>query len=295
MIIRLKSILQHFTTRRNPTMATQQDADLTICTLHLLSSSTTAAQLLDLLAAASQPKPLFLAKANNWIIQPEAEPPISPDLMANVPWSVVVIYTKPNGLPQDAQTQRAARWTLEFSLPTQMASGFVASGKQLRETPKTRSHEFDTSLAGGDKDLPSGSTSLSQALDITPALSRWFDDFSRTEDGTKAIVMLNLIAFVDDGSKYLQYRNAFAKSVGSRHGAAARLLGTAEVESASSQTNGSKNEKWWDRVALIHYPSILHFADMLAADDYQEASHKYRTGSLVDNPILCLTEVTVEE
>ena len=276
-------------------MATQQDAEMTTCTLHLLSSSTTAAQLLDLLAAASRPKPLFLAKANNWIIQPEAEPPISPELLANAPWSVVVIYMKPDDLPQDAQTQIAARWTLKFSLPTQMASNFAVNGTNLRETPKTRSHEFDAVLAGDGKDFHSGSSSLSQALDITPTLSRWFDDFSRTGDGTKSIVMLNLLAFVDDGSKYLRYREAFAKSVGSRHGAAARLLGTAESESASPQTDGTKNEKWWDRVALIHYPSILHFADMLAADDYQEASHKYRTGSLVDNPILCLTEVIVGE
>jgi len=47
----------------------------------------------------------------------------------------------------------------------------------------------------------------------------------------------------------------------------------------------------WDEIALAHYPSILHFADMLASEDYQEVNQKYRVGSLRDTCILCTSEL----
>ena len=51
----------------------------------------------------------------------------------------------------------------------------------------------------------------------------------------------------------------------------------------------------WDEMALAHYPSILHFADMLASEDYQEASRRFRIPAQRDMFILCTTEVGLEE
>ena len=51
----------------------------------------------------------------------------------------------------------------------------------------------------------------------------------------------------------------------------------------------------WDEVALAHYPSILHFADMLASGGYQEVSRRFRIPALRDTFILCTTEVGLEE
>lgn len=34
--------------------------------------------------------------------------------------------------------------------------------------------------------------------------------------------------------------------------------------------------KDWDEVALAHYPSIWHFADMLASGGYQEVNRRFR-------------------
>lgn len=47
----------------------------------------------------------------------------------------------------------------------------------------------------------------------------------------------------------------------------------------------------WVRVGSVHYPSILHFGDMLADERYQEINDSYRKGSLIDNPLLYLREV----
>jgi len=52
-----------------------------------------------------------------------------------------------------------------------------------------------------------------------------------------------------------------------------------------------KEKGEWDEIALAHYPSILHFADMLASEDYQEVNKKYRVGSLKDTCILCTSEL----
>ena len=48
-------------------------------------------------------------------------------------------------------------------------------------------------------------------------------------------------------------------------------------------------------MALAHYPSILHFADMLASGGYQEVNRRFRVPALRDTFILCTTEVGLEE
>lgn len=44
-------------------------------------------------------------------------------------------------------------------------------------------------------------------------------------------------------------------------------------------------------MALAHYPSLEHFADMIASEDYQAVNKQHRMGSLKDTCILCTTEV----
>jgi hypothetical protein len=33
-------------------------------------------------------------------------------------------------------------------------------------------------------------------------------------------------------------------------------------------------DEGWDEIALAHYPSLEHFAAMLASSDYQEVNHR---------------------
>jgi hypothetical protein len=48
-------------------------------------------------------------------------------------------------------------------------------------------------------------------------------------------------------------------------------------------------------MALAYYPSIWHFADMLASEDYQSVNQKYRVQSLKDTFILCTSEVGLDQ
>lgn len=103
--------------------------------------------------------------------------------------------------------------------------------------------------------------------------------------------MLNLLAF-KTGMKqeYLKYGAEFAKSIGSKRGGNAKIVG-----SVIHGDGLAKGGEGWDEIALAHYPSINHFADMLASEDYQAVNHKHRVGSLKDTFILCTTELGLEE
>jgi hypothetical protein len=101
--------------------------------------------------------------------------------------------------------------------------------------------------------------------------------------------MLNLLAF-KPGKKadYLHYGAEFARSIGSRRGGDAKIVGS--VIHDGKNADGDV----WDEVALAHYPSILHFADMLASADYQAVNQKYRVPSLKDTFILCTSEIGLD-
>jgi hypothetical protein len=128
-------------------------------------------------------------------------------------------------------------------------------------------------------------SSSSQDLSLSPELRRWVEQLSKTQTGNSAVSMLNLLSFVPGKkSEYLQYGAEFAKSIGSKRGGDAKIVGSVIGEGRE-----------WDEIALAHYPSISHFADMLAGEDYQEVNRKYRVGSLRDTCILCTSEVGLDE
>ena len=104
--------------------------------------------------------------------------------------------------------------------------------------------------------------------------------------------MLNLLAF-KSGMKdsYLKYGAAFADTIGAKRGGNAKLVGNI-VRAENGTVEKGKVE--WDEFALAHYPSLLHFADMLASEDYQAVNQKYRVPALEDTCILCTSELEIE-
>ena len=102
--------------------------------------------------------------------------------------------------------------------------------------------------------------------------------------------MLNLLSFKPGlKEEYLKYGAEFAKSVGSKRGGNAKIVGSVIHDGGEGDCG-----EGWDEVALAHYPSIWHFADMLASEDYQEVNKKHRVGSLRDTFILCTSELGVD-
>lgn len=166
-------------------------------------------------------------------------------------------------------------------------------------------------------------TDSAQNLELSAELNAWIDAFVQNsgKEGKGAVSMFNLLAF-NPGlkSEYLKYGAAFAKSIGARHGGNAKIVGNVTHVNGVLASNSSKkpaelnsgaaagvdiNRKGevvesgsgggWDEIALAHYPSILHFRDMLLDGEYQEVNKRHRVPSLKDTSILMTSEITVEE
>ena len=169
-------------------------------------------------------------------------------------------------------------------MPSRLLQDFAAKNKRLLK-PETG----DVPPLTGSLDKARIASSA-QSLELSPELLRWVDEFGKRE-GAGAVSMLNLLAFKPGlKSEYLKYGAEFAKSAGSKRGGNAKVVG-----SVIHNEGLGKGGEGWDEVALAHYPSIWHFADMLASEDYQEVNKKYRVGSLRDTFILCTSEVGIEE
>lgn len=93
--------------------------------------------------------------------------------------------------------------------------------------------------------------------------------------------MLNLLHFHHpDGKKnYYQYGQAFIPVAGKR-GGSAKLVGNVVPPAPEKRdSRGSRNrsqQDWWNEISIVHYPSIRHFCDMLAGEDYQAINERYR-------------------
>lgn len=166
--------------------------------------------------------------------------------------------------------------------PSRLLQNFEAKNAQLLHPNAGDVPELTGSLT------TPRTASSSQDLELSPELKEWVSKFGNQE-GRGAVSMLNLLSF-KEGKKaeYLKYGAEFAKSIGSRRGGTAKIVGTV----VRQEGDGGEG---WDEVALAHYPSIWHFADMLASEDYQIVNRKYRVGSLRDTFILCTTEIGVEK
>ncbi|PSN70893.1 hypothetical protein BS50DRAFT_269210 [Corynespora cassiicola Philippines] len=252
----------------------------------------------------STPLPLFLASLNSsptpplltslihrWIILPTTLS--TPALLAqNIHWDLLVILPAGTPLPPAASRSVAHEWRITAGLPSRVVRSFSERNRAL-----VKGENEAPSLEGL---LESGSAERaesSQALELSDELKGWIREFyaGHGPEAKGAVSMLNLLAF-KEGMKgsYLRYGKAFAESIGSRHGGDAKIVGTV-VRPEGEGADGDGAMDGWDEVAVAHYPSIMHFAEMLASRDYQEVNHEFRLPSLKDTCILMTSEVGLEE
>jgi len=251
-----------------------------ICTVHLLSLSCPLSIFLEKLSSANL-HPLTIARVIRWIILPTSIS-VSSLLAQNIHWDVLLILPSSDPLPVPITALIGHHFTLEAGVPSRLLKDFSARNEKL-----LRPAQGDAPSLTGSLEKPRIAAS-SQALELSPELKAWVQKFSKGE-GKGAVSMLNLLAF-KEGMKenYLQYGKAFAEGVGSKRGGLAKIVGSV-IHGKEADGEG------WDELALAHYPSIMHFADMLASEDYQDANHKYRVNSLRDTCILCTTELYLSD
>lgn len=169
-------------------------------------------------------------------------------------------------------------------MPAALLDGFPARNRHLLD-PSPSDAIAPLTGALDDPSRPDFFTADSQPLKMTDKLFEWFQDVGVRKEGQRAVSMFNLLAIDPDKvDLYRSYGKGFHDGAGVRRGGVAKLVGHA-VDDGSG----------WGEVAVAHYPSLWHFADMVAGDDYQEINEKYRIPALKDTLILCTTEVFAEE
>lgn len=257
-----------------------------LATIHLiaLNNSITVPSFLALLKdTIPQSQILTVSKVVRWIITPQtidAKHLLHP----KIPWDLLIIVLGNESLPSSLKDKLEDHWTCVAGVPSRLTTNFSEKNDKLLH-PKPS----DVPALTGSLDNPRvGSTS--QTLELSGELQSWVSTFKSTRAGSSPLSMLNLLAF-KEGKKesYLKYGAAFADSIGIRRGGVAKLVGNVTSQSAPEVSGGK-----WNEFALASYPSILHFADMLASEDYQAVNLKHRVPSLQDTLILCTSEIEIE-
>ena len=252
-----------------------------LASIHLVSlkASTSLIDFLKLIKS-SEVEPLVVSKVIRWIITPEIID-VKSLLHPPKPWDLLIVTLGDSALPKHLLEQTECYWSTKAGVPSRLTKDFSATNDKLL-------HPSSTLPLTGSLDKPRVGKN-SQTLEMSPDLQTWVDTFSKTHAGRNAMSMLNFLAFQPDmHSSYLQYGKAFAENIGAKRGGSAKLVG-------NIVDLNQKRGEGWDEMALAHYPSILHFADMLASEDYQAVNLKYRVPSLRDTCILCTSEIEIEE
>ncbi|GAQ06236.1 hypothetical protein ALT_3557 [Aspergillus lentulus] len=266
-------------------------------TLHLLAlaPSTTAESFLRQLRQSSAVKVILASRPQHIVIPPTL---IDSNLLTTTKWDLLVLLqpfsaakdAALESLPPNLQPLVQQEYRLAVGIPSKLLSSYDERDKSLKRDAS--SIPLAGSLANARQ------MSSSKNLELSPDLLAFMDTLTRTHNGP--VTMLNLLHFHHPNGKksYYQYGQAFIPVAGKR-GGNAKLVGnvirpasTAQVDSRGRLDRSETD--WWNEISLVHYPSIRHFCDMLAGDDYQAINEKYRLSALRDTFLLCTTEFDVE-
>lgn len=198
---------------------------------------------------------------------------------------VIVLSARPLNDAHLSPDWVAQHWSITAGMPKGLVNDFEARNQRL-----LRPQPGDVPKLTGSLGKPrlAGST---QGLELNEELLQWSKGFKLGQEG--AVSMLNLLAFhpgKEAHDSYLRYGKAFAESIGSSRGGNAKIVGKVVI----GQSTADEDQSGWDEVALAHYPTIKHFTDMLASEDYQTVNHRDRLPALRDTCILCTTELDPE-
>ena len=111
-------------------------------------------------------------------------------------------------------------------------------------------------------------------------------------DGKGPIVMVNLMRFrprsLDgDGTgwdAYLRYSALTVPMIKARGGT---LLWTGEARAVAL---GEQDGNQWDYLALVYYPDVAAFIDMMTSADYETSCDPHRRNGCAEHVIICTKE-----
>lgn len=228
--------------------------------------------------------PLLIARPLRWIIDPWISSPSAVDeatlkALTAPTWDLLLVFPSVVDLPGQMLNHIKQSYVLQVGISSKIIASFHKTNAALL-------HPSPGSIPSLTGSLDKGQTSSSSKdLMLTPALREWFSSASAPKSAPS---MLNFLAVLPGKlDSYKAYGRAFAEDVGARRGGLAKIVG-------SVVTPGDGTQAVWDEIAVAHYPSVWHFADMTMGDDYQAVNKKHRVGALRGTAILCCDELDVE-
>lgn len=228
--------------------------------------------------------PILVGRPLRWMIEPWISSPSKAEedavkALSTNSWDLLLIFPSVvEKLPAQATAHVKQSYSLTVGISSKIISGFSQHNQMLlHAAPHTI-----PALTGSLDKPPSASSS--RDLQLTPDLRAWM---TSAKSPKTAPSMLNFLS-IHPGKleSYQAYGRAFASDVGSRRGGVAKIVGT--VVSPENTTGV------WDEIAVAHYPSVWHFADMAMGEDYQAVNAKYRVGALKGTAILCCNELDAQ-
>ncbi|OJD18499.1 hypothetical protein AJ78_01488 [Emergomyces pasteurianus Ep9510] len=206
-------------------------------------------------------------------------------------WDLLVLLQSPeNSIPAPLRASHIrSEYTVNVGIPSKLISTFPSRDIKLKR-------DADSVPLTGALDAARGKPS-SQNLELSPDLLKFMDELLKIHD--RPVTMLNLLHFHPGGKpEYFKYGQGFVK-VASKIGGDAKLVGNVVKPAAGQRDSRGDPERpegdWWNEISIVHYPSIRHFCDMLASEEYQEINAKHRLNALRDTFLLCTTEFDVED
>ncbi|XRM38524.1 hypothetical protein ABZX51_001930 [Aspergillus tubingensis] len=217
------------------------------------------------------------------------------DILTKTPWDLLVLIQPPSDsppIPSTLQSQIKTQYHVTVGIPSKLLATYASRDESLKRTASS------VPLTGSLDQARSKPTS--QSLELSPDLLNFMDKLTPQHSGP--VTMLNLLHFNHPNGKksYYQYGQSFIPVAGKRGGDAKIVGNVVKPKSGNTSAVDSrgdwerKEEDWWNEISIVHYPSIRHFCDMLAGEDYQEINEKYRLSALKDTFLLCTTEFDVE-
>ena len=114
----------------------------------------------------------------------------------------------------------------------------------------------------------------------------------QTMEPEAPVVMVNLMRFHDrsldgDGSGWDAYLRYSARTVPMIKARGGTLLWTGNAKAVAL---GRPDGNQWDYVALVYYPSLAAFTDMMTSPDYETSSDPHRRNACAEHVIVCTHE-----
>ena len=111
-------------------------------------------------------------------------------------------------------------------------------------------------------------------------------------DAQAPVVMVNLMRFRErsldgDGTgwdAYLRYSTLTVPMIKARGGT---LLWTGDAKAVAL---GDEAGNQWDYLALVYYPTVSAFVDMMTSDDYEQRCDPHRTNGCAEHVIIAASE-----